>query len=565
MEFAGPALNVDIPNLTVPQFILDSPHELRPPRKEDVPLFIEDGTGRTLCHAEVHHRTQGLANALSLRWSLSEDDVVCIFSPNHIYYPISIWAVHRVGGIITPANPSYTVDELIHQLQTANANAIIVYSTFLPTIIEAARAVGIPKDRIILIDGPSNSTHVSVENLIEYGNSKPMNFIERKLNPGESKTKLAFLSFSSGTTGKAKAVEIPHRSIISNVLQSAAHISGERDPLKRMMPGDVSLGVLPFFHIYGLIVTLHYALFSGFSVVVIPKFSFRGFLQSIDRYRITHLFVVPPQVVLLCKYPAIRDHDFSHVKFLMCGAAPLSGDLYVQLAKVFPNAMIGQGYGLTETATSVVAMDPTKLHGTIGAAGQLLPGIVAHVLKEDGSLAREGEQGELIVTGPSMALRYRNNEEATKSTFVNGWVRTGDEVIIRNNELFVVDRLKEMMKVRGFQVAPAELEGHLLLHPSVTDCCVVPVPNDYSGELPLAYVVLEPELRKRIGVNPNEISKLKATLIKHVSDSKVQYKWLAGGVEFIDAIPKNPSGKILRRLLREQARKRKSAEVQAKL
>ncbi|KAK0208848.1 amp dependent CoA ligase [Desarmillaria ectypa] len=563
MEFSGPALNVDIPNLTVPQFILDSPHELRPHRKDDIPWFIEDGTGRTLCHAEVvHQRTHGLANALSLIWGLSEDDVVCIFSPNHIYYPISIWAVHRVGGIITPANPSYTVDELVHQLQTANASAIVVFSAFLPTAIEAARAVGISKDHIVLIDGPGHNAYTSVENLMEYGNSKPINFTERRLSPGESKTKLAFLSFSSGTTGKAKAVEIPHRSIVSNVLQSTAHMSGERDPHKRMTPGDVSLG-----DIYGLIVTLHYVLFSGLSVVVIPKFSFKGFLRSIDRYRITHLFVVPPQVVLLCKYPAIRDRDFSHVKLLMCGAAPLSGDLYVQLAKVFPNAMIGQGYGLTETATSVVAMDPTKLHGTIGTAGQLLPGIVARIVKADGSLAREGEQGELIVTGPSMALRYRNNEEATKSTFVNGWVHTGDEVIIRNNELFVVDRLKEMMKVKGFQVAPAELEGHLLLHPSVADCCVVPVPDDYSGELPLAYVVLEPGLRKRIGVNPNEISKLKATLIKarHVADSKVQYKWLAGGVEFIDAIPKNPSGKILRRVLREQARKRKPVEVQAKL
>ncbi|KAK0466425.1 amp dependent CoA ligase [Desarmillaria tabescens] len=565
MEFSGPALNVDIPNLTVPQFVLDSPHELRPHRKSDIPWFIEDGTGRTLCHAEVHQRTQGLANALSLRWGLPENDVVCIFSPNHIYYPISIWAVHRLGGIITPANPSYTVDELIHQLQTANASAIIVYSAFLPTAMEAARTVGIPKDHIVLIDGPGNSTYTSVENLMEYGNSKPINFTERKLNPGESKTKLAFLSFSSGTTGKAKAVEIPHRSIVSNVLQNTAHMSGERDPHKRMTPGDVSLGVLPFYHIYGLIVTLHYALFSGLSIVVIPKFSFKGFLRSIQRHRITHLFVVPPQVVLLCKYPAIGDHDFSHVKFLMCGAAPLSGDLYVQLAKVFPNAMIGQGYGLTETATSVVAMDPTKLHGTIGTAGQLLPGIVARVVKADGSLAREGEQGELIVTGPSMAPRYKNNEEATKSTFVNGWVHTGDEVIIRNNEIFVVDRLKEMMKVRGFQVAPAELEGHLLLHPFVGDCCVVPVPDDYSGELPLAYVVLEPGLRKRIGANPNEIHKVKAALIKHVADSKVQYKWLAGGVEFIDAIPKNPSGKILRRVLREQARKRKAVEVQAKL
>lgn len=565
MEFSGPALNVDIPNLTVPQFVLDSPHESRPHRKGDIPWFIEDGSGRTLCHAEVHHRTQGLANALSVRWSLSEDDVVCIFSPNHIYYPISIWAVHRVGGIITPANPSYTAEELIHQLQTANANAIIVYSAFLSTALEAARTVGIPKDRIVLIDDPGNHAHTSIESLMEYGNSKPLNFTERRLSPGESKTKLAFLSFSSGTTGKAKAVEIPHRSIVANVLQSTAHMSGDRDPHKRITPGDVSLGVLPFFHIYGLIVTLHYMLFNGLSVVVIPKFNFKRFLRSINRYRITHLFVVPPQVVLLCKYPAIRDHDFSHVKFLMCGAAPLSGDLYVQLAKVFPNAMIGQGYGLTETATSVVAMDPTKLHGTIGAAGQLLPGIVARVAKADGSLALEGEQGELIVTGPAMALRYRNNEEATKSTFVNGWVHTGDEVIIRNNEVFVVDRLKEMMKVRGFQVAPAELEGHLLLHSSVADCCVVPVPDDYSGELPMAFVVLEPGLRNRIGVNLNEISKLKGALIKHVSDSKVKYKWLAGGVEFIDCIPKNPSGKILRRVLHEQARKRKPVEVQAKL
>ncbi|KAK0481631.1 amp dependent CoA ligase [Armillaria novae-zelandiae] len=565
MEFSGPALNVDIPNLTVPQFILDSPHESRPHRKGDIPWFIEDGSGRTLCHAEVHQRTQGLANALSLRWNLSEHDVVCIFSPNHIYYPISIWAVHRVGGIITPANPSYTVEELIHQLQTANANAIIVYSAFLPTALEAARAVGIPKDRIVLIDDPGNHTHTSIESLMEYGNSKPINFTERRLSPGESKTKLAFLSFSSGTTGKAKAVEIPHRSIVANVLQSTAHMSGDRDPHKRIMPGDVSLGVLPFFHIYGLIVTLHYMLFNGLSVVIIPKFNFKGLLRSINRYRITHLFVVPPQVVLLCKYPAIRDHDFSHVKLLMCGAAPLSGDLYVQLAKVFPNAMIGQGYGLTETATSVVAMDSTKLHGTIGAAGQLLPGIVARVVKADGSLAREGEQGELIVTGPAMALRYRNNEEATRSTFVNGWVHTGDEVIIRNNEVFVVDRLKEMMKVRGFQVAPAELEGHLLLHSSVADCCVVPIPDDYSGELPMAFVVLEPGLRKQIGNDVILLIRSGSLYHQHVSDSKVKYKWLAGGVEFIDRIPKNPSGKILRRVLREQARKRKSVEVQAKL
>ncbi|KAG5647554.1 hypothetical protein DXG03_008907 [Asterophora parasitica] len=228
-------------------------------------------------------------------------------------------------------------------------------------------------------------------------------------------------------------------------------------------------------------------------------------------------------------------------------------------------------------------LPPAQKIATIGSAGQLIPGIVARVVKEDGSLAQEGEQGELVVTGPSMALRYMNNEAAyvkplqlrvtfltsisTKETFVDGWVHTGDEVIIKNNEIYVVDRLKEIMKVRGFQVAPAELEGHLLLHPDVADACVVSIPDDYSGELPLAYIVLSEQAVRRVGGNAQAATHLKGVLAKHVADAKVAYKQLAGGVEFIDAIPKNPSGKMLRRVLREQARKLKAdkGDARAKL
>ncbi|KAG5353218.1 hypothetical protein C0989_009181 [Termitomyces sp. Mn162] len=210
----------------------------------------------------------------------------------------------------------------------------------------------------------------------------------------------------------------------------------------------------------------------------------------------------------------------------------------------------------------------TQKIGTVGSSGQLLPGMRAKVVKEDGSLAREGEQGELVVTGPSMALQYMNNKAATKETFVDGWVRTGDEVVIRNGDLFVVDRLKEIIKVRGFQVAPAELEGHLLTHSDVADACVVSVLDDYNGELPFAYVVLSDIAARRIAGNAKAAVETKATIAKYVADAKVHYKHLKGGVEFIDAIPKNPSGKILRRVLRDKARKfmgNNSTETHAKL
>jgi len=244
----------------------------------------------------------------------------------------------------------------------------------------------------------------------------------------------------------------------------------------------------------------------------------------------------------------------------------MSGDLMVQVSKMFPNASIGQGYGLTETSTTITFLQPDQKLGTIGSAGGLIPGIVAKVVKSDGSLAVEGEQGELVVTGPSMALGYYENPTATAETFVEGWVRTGDEVIIQNLEVFVVDRLKEIMKVKGFQVAPAELEGHLLLHPDVADACVVGIPDEYSGEIPLAFVVLGANALKRIKDNKESANDVKKSIAKHVSDSKVSYKWLAGGVEFIDTIPKNPSGKILRRVLRDQAKKMMSIKpLEAKL
>ncbi|KAH9903423.1 amp dependent CoA ligase [Cubamyces lactineus] len=553
-------------DLTIPQFLLDAHHPARPVLKKAQPWIIEELTGREVGSDELRARTFGLANALKMRWNIGEDDVVGIFGPNHIDYPVAIWAVHRLGGIITGANPTYTADELTYQLSATKARILIAHPASLPVALEAARAAGIAADRVVLFNdaglerelGPAARGHVTVEQLVAEGLERTQQFVERRLGPGEGKRKLAFLSFSSGTTGRPKAVMIPHFAVIANVVQMAhwTKAKDESRPLEmqRYKPGSRGLAVLPFYHIYGLVVVMHFSLFIGTTLVVVQKFNFEQFLDSIQRYRITHLCLVPPMVVLLCKHPAVKKYDISSIRMLMSGAAPLSSELINQLSALLPDAWIGQAYGMTETCTAVTFPQVDRRLGTPGSGGVLLPGCTARVVRPDGSLAAPGEPGELVVTGPSMALGYMNNPQATAETFKDGWVVTGDEVYFNDRkEIFVVDRIKELIKVRGFQVPPAELEGHLLGHPDVGDVCVVGIPDEYSGELPFAFVVPSAAAQARIDANPAAAEEVRKAIMKHVADHKTNYKHLVG-VEFIDAIPKNPSGKLLRRFLRDRAK-----------
>ncbi|KZT30741.1 amp dependent CoA ligase [Neolentinus lepideus HHB14362 ss-1] len=550
-------------DLSIPQFILDSSHPARQMHNENQPWLIEDGSGKTVGLKEIRPKVDALANALNSSYHVGEDTVVCIFAPNHIDTPILIWAVHRLGGIITAANPMYSSEELTHQVNTAGSKLLIAHSTLLKTALVTAGEAGIPPERVILLDVPSHPQHRTVADLEKEGLNSKTRYTERRFKSGEGKTKLAFFSFSSGTTGKAKAVMVSHYTLIANVIQMAAMYRGF-DPNVRWedkyyRTGDVTTGILPLYHIYGLVLNLHFQLFSGGSYVVIPKFNFVEMLNSIVRFRITHLILVPPMLLLLCKHPIVKKYDLSHVRVIMSGAAPLSQEVIEQLAAVFPNRVIGQGYGLTETATALCTLPRTQKVGFSGAAGRLVPGTVVRLLKPDGSLAKAGERGELMACGPQITLGYYKDDKATKETFlqIDGkrWVRTGDEVLIKENgDLFVVDRIKELIKVRGFQVAPAELEGHLLGHPDVADVCVVGVLDEYSGEVPLAYVVLQPQSAQRIKEDPAAAENIKAAIKKYVADNKSNYKQLAGGVEFIDQIPKNPSGKLLRKNLRAKAR-----------
>ncbi|KAJ8080399.1 hypothetical protein PM082_017232 [Marasmius tenuissimus] len=552
-------------NLSIPQFFLDSPIH----RDPTLPWFIEDATGRTIALPEVRGRTASLANALSSQYGIGYDDVVLIFSRNHIDYPVAIWATHRLGAIVSGANPDYVRNELVYQLQASKASLIFAHPEARETALQAAKDAGISSERVILFNVPGSSpTELkTVNDLVQQGSRQPISFKEPQI---DARTKLAFLSFSSGTTGKPKGVAIPHVSVITNVIQFHAHHKVGVDYTtrgeQRFRQGDVAIGVLPFYHIYGLVLNLHFMVYSGISVVVVPKFNFEEMLKSIVRHRINHLMLVPPQAVLLCKHPSVKNYDLSVIRTMMFGAAPLSHEVNHQLFQLVPNAHIGQAYGMTETCTATTCWPIEKKRGTSGSAGKLMPGVKARILKTDGTFAGYDEPGELIIYSPSNALQYFNNAQATKETFVDGWVKTGDEgKIDKNLELWILDRIKEIMKVRGFQVAPAELEGCIHDHPDVSDVCVVGVPDDFSGEVPMAFVVPNQGAVNRMKNDPASIEAIKTSIAKHVADNKIAYKRLAGGVEFVDVIPKNPSGKLLRRVLRDRAKELRSSKAKSKL
>ena len=343
---------------------------------------------------------------------------------------------------------------------------------------------------------------------------------------------VALLPYSSGTSGLPKGVLLTHRACVANVLQQhAAFAVGE---------GDRSLAVAPFFHATGFGVVANGALHGGATLVTMPRFEVEPFLGLIQQHRITTMVVVPPIVLALAKHPAVDRYDLSSLKWVGCGAAPLGAELQQACARRLGRPVL-QGYGMTEL-TAAAAIWPLDRTVTPGAAGMLLPGVQARLVDPvSGADLGVGDAGELWLRGPATMAGYWRNPEATAATIdVDGWVHTGDIARLdADGALFVVDRVKELIKVKGFQVAPAELEAVLRTHPGITEAAVVPVPDERAGEVPRAYVV-------RAG----SAGSLSAEeVMAYVAERVAPHKRVRE-VEFIDAIPTSPAGKTLRRLLR---------------
>ncbi|KAJ3851893.1 phenylacetyl-CoA ligase [Lentinula lateritia] len=561
----------DVPsNLSVPRFLLDGYcHVTRPERPKEIPCLIDDTTGEKVFIEELQARTQYLASAIHVNWNLSTfsyHDAVTGASSSLSDFPPCVWATHRLGGIVATLSPSLSVGELVHHLNIARPTLLFVHSECFTTAYQAASAILLPLSKIVVLDGSTSvfvpsqlHSYRSFDSLIKQGSLlPPVN--EKPFKDGEAKTRIAFLAPSSGTTGVQKAVAISHFNVISIVMQVAifnrigeAYTQWED---QRFRPGDTCCGFLPLYHIYGLVYNLHFMLYAGMSLVLAPKFHFESFLKSIERYRMTHLTIVPPQAVLLCKHPATKNYSLSSVRYCIVAAAPLSASLTRGLLRALPNVVhLGQGYGMTETCGTVSMFPLSQNVGTLGSGGQLLPGTLAKVVREDGTIAQVGDVGELYVQGGQVALGYYGDERATKETFVDGWLRTGDQVFFKENgDIFIVERIKELIKVKGLQVAPAELEGHLLMHPSIADAAVIGIPDEYAGEVPMAFVVLQPGAATLVKHDSNYAIELQSSIFQHVVDAKSKHNWLKGGIRFTDVIPRNASGKILRRILREKTR-----------
>ncbi|KAM5380142.1 hypothetical protein ACJZ2D_003789 [Fusarium nematophilum] len=510
-------------------------------------------TGRTYSVPEVFQRSEYVARSLAKRlgWKVNEgtswDKVLAIFSLNTIDYLTAIYGVHRLSGIVTPANAAYSAAELSHQLRSSGAKALITCVPLRKTALKAAEGAKLPE----------------LESL--------------RWTEGQGARQTAFLCYSSGTSGlpvsaqsveriilslslPQKAVMISHYNVIANVLQHVTYesISRSRNGIKTQAVS----GFLPFSHIYGLVIASHTSTWRGDEVIVLPKFELQAFLDSIQRFKIRQLLLVPPVIITLLQSREIcAMYDLSSVKFLYSGAAPLGEETIQEIQSIYPDWTIGQAYGMTETST--VVSSPSEHDIFTKASGSLLPGVRAKLIDGEGNEITEyGRPGELLVQAPSVVLGYLNNEKATAETFVfdedGRWIRTGDEALITaapsgNEHLVIVDRIKELIKVKGHQVAPAELEAHILAHTAVSDCAVIQVPDERSGEVPKAFVV------RSSSAESTSREELAQEIIKHVAIHKAPYKQLKGGVEFLESIPKSPSGKILRRLLRDREKDQRRA------
>lgn len=370
-------------------------------------------------------------------------------------------------------------------------------------------------------------------------------------------------------TEMQKGVMISHLNVIANVMQIATF----EKPIRDKRPGngsEVVLGLLPLSHIYGLVVIAQGSTWRGDGCIILPKFELQSYLKAIQDHKIATLYLVPPIIIQMAKnQTACSKYDLSSVKCIFTGAAPLGAETAEELQGLYPSWKIRQGYGLTETSTVVCSSPETDIW--FGSSGSLLPSTTAKIVSIEGvEITGYDQPGELVVQSPSVVLGYLNNDKANKETFIEDtdgkgrWMRTGDEAVIRKapsgyEHVFIVDRIKELIKVKGLQVAPAELEAHLLSHPAVADCAVIPVPDDAAGEVPKAFVVKSGS----VGLEEND-RMVARDICKHVESHKARHKWLKGGVEFLDVIPKSPSGKILRRLLRDkekEARRQKGAKL----
>jgi acyl-CoA synthetase (AMP-forming)/AMP-acid ligase II len=485
--YRSPSPEIEIPEVTLSDYVLGDAEA-----RGSKPAIVDGPSGKVSTYAELDERVGAVAAGLQAK-RVEKGDVIALIGPNGAEWAIAYHAILRAGGVVTPVNPLLTEDEVQKQVSDSKAKMLIR-----------------PDDVAELGAADAKPEPVAVD-------------------PDE----LAVLPYSSGTTGAMKGVMLTNRNLVANIEQilTAMPVTGE----------DTLVGVLPFFHIYGQTVVLNLGLAQGATIVTMPRFDLDGLLEILERHEVTWLHVAPPVVLALATAPQVEGRDLSALKMVISGAAPLDEDL-ARRAEERIGAPIRQGYGMTELSPVSHKSPLARAAETPpGSVGPLVPNTEARVVDpETGQDVGEGEEGELWIRGPQVMPGYLDNAEATAETLSEeGWLRTGDiGRIDAEGNTYIVDRLKELIKYKGYQVPPAELEAVLVSHPKIKDAGVIPIPHEDGGEAPKGCVVAAGEL------DPDEV-------IAYVAQRVAPYKRVRE-VELVEEIPKSASGKILRRVLREQ-------------
>ena len=512
MIYTSPFPKIEIPITPLHEYLFEHADKWA-----EKPALIDGPTGRSFTYTELRNAITAVAAGLGSR-GFKKGDVFAIFSPNIPEYAVAFFGVSTAGGVNTTINPLYTAEEVNRQLIDSTASFLVTVPQFLPCALEAVQGTSVKE---VFVFGEAEGATPFSALLSEQQEA------DVAIDPCAD---LVALPYSSGTTGLPKGVMLTHYNLVANLQQTTA--------VEKIKPDDTLIGILPFYHIYGMTVIMGAALRSGATIVTMPRFDLEQFLGLLQQHRVTVAYLVPPIILALAKHPLVDQYDISTLSNVMSGAAPLP-DSVAREASRRNDMVVRQGYGLTETSP----VTHTNARGTqlkIDSVGTALPNTEWRIIDVDSGLdAAEGDLGEVWIRGPQVMKGYLNNPQATVDMVDNdGWLHTGDiGKADADGYLYVVDRLKELIKYKGFQVAPAELEAVIQSHPAVADAAVIPSPDTEAGEVPKAFVVL----REKGNTNADE-------LMTYVASKVAPHKKIRR-LEFIDAIPKVPSGKILRREL----------------
>ncbi|KMQ93562.1 luciferin 4-monooxygenase-like protein [Lasius niger] len=484
---------------------------------------IDAHTGKEQTFKYILDTSRKLAIYLQ-KEGLKVNDAVAVCSENNLEFCIPVCATFYLGAIVCPLNPLYSKGELKHALTISKPKYIFISAVALNNMISIFKELHW-SPRVLLLNDYGNTDIPWMSMCKAISSISDDNIDNFQAVPVDINNHVTAILCSSGTTGLAKGVMWTDKNITTIIRM---YISNSD------LANVMSLALLPFFHAYSFAL-LVIRLIGGSSCIVLSRFEEELFLRSVEKYKIEYLAVVPPIMVFLAKHPLVDKYDLSSVKRIWCGAAPLSEEIQKAVAKRLNISEIKQGYGLTETTLAVLRF-PENTAAKFGSVGILVPGVSAKVIplgeyETDKTLGPNCE-GELCFKGDLIMKGYYNDEKSTRATIdKDGWLHTGDVGYYDEEGCFyVVDRIKELIKYKGYQVPPAELEAILLTYSGIKDAAVIGIPNEETGELPMAFVV------KQDGANVRE-----KDIIQYVNERVSNPKRLRGGVKFVDSIPKTPS------------------------